>query len=168
MFKLLVEYSVEKKVKIIINENDIEKIISKNLKFVHLKNVSEINSEFIKLIYLYKMKNIIKVIFSENSYFLKKIIEYCDTDKKKRERTEKENKLLKEQLEKERTEKENKLLKEQLENERIEKENKLLKEQLENERVEQENKLLKEQLENERIEKENKLLKEQLENERVE
>ena len=73
IFILLVEYSVEKKFKVIINEKDIEEVInSKKSYYVHLKNISEINPEFIKLIYLYRNKNIIDVIFSENSYILKK------------------------------------------------------------------------------------------------
>ena len=80
------EYSVEKKLKIIINEKDIEEIISKNEIFGHLKNISEINPEFIKLIYLYKNKNIIEVIFSENSYILKKINEYFNNEKKEKKR----------------------------------------------------------------------------------
>ncbi|ORY66911.1 ankyrin [Neocallimastix californiae] len=101
MFKLLVEYSVERKIKIIVNEKDIEEKISKNLEFIH--------PEFIKLIYLYRNKNIIEVIFSENSYLLKKVIEYYDDVKKKIERIEKENKLLRKQLKKEKKARKNNL-----------------------------------------------------------
>ena len=86
IFRLLVEYSVEKILKIIINEKDIEELISKNEIFIHLKNISEINPEFLKLIYLYRKKNIIEVIFSENSYILKKIIEYIENEKNEKKR----------------------------------------------------------------------------------
>jgi len=120
MFKLLVEYSVEKKIKIIINEKDIEEIISKNLNFVELKKISEINFEFIKLIYLYKNKNIIEVVFSENSYILKKFIEYLENEKEKIE-----NDLENEKREKERIE--NDLENEKKKNKRIENENKIIK-----------------------------------------
>jgi len=120
MFKLLVEYSVEKKIKIIINEKDIEEIISKNLNFVNLKKISEINFEFIKLIYLYKNKNIIEVVFSENSYILKKFIEYLENEKEKIE-----NDLENEKREKERIE--NDLENEKKKNKRIENENKIIK-----------------------------------------
>jgi len=90
IFILLVEYSVEKKFKIIINEKDIEEIInSKKLCYVNLKNISEINPEFIKIIYLYKNKNIIEVIFSDNRYVFKKDIEYFINKKEEKERIEK-------------------------------------------------------------------------------
>ncbi|KAL6621103.1 hypothetical protein U3516DRAFT_661225 [Neocallimastix sp. 'constans'] len=130
MFKLLVEYSEEKKIKIIINENDIVEIISKNLKFINLKNISEINPEFIKLIYVYRDKNIIEVIFSESCFILKKINEYLENEKKEKKRIEKDlknekmkNKRIEKDLENEKREKEN-----------IENKNKLLRKQLEKER----------------------------------
>jgi len=123
MFKLLVEYSVEKKIKIIINEKDIEEIISKNLNLVNLKKISEINFEFIKLIYLYKNKNIIEVVFSENSYILKKIFEYLENEKREKERIEKD-------FEKEK--KKNESLEEHLKNEKKEKEK--IENDLENEK----------------------------------
>ena len=134
MFKLLVEYSVEKKIKLIINEKDIEEIISKNLNFVNLKKISEINFEFIKLIYLYKNKNIIEVVFSENSYILKKFIEYLENEK---ERIEKD-------LENEKREKEK--IENDLENEKREKEkieNDLENEKRKNMRIENENKIIR-------------------------
>ena len=84
IFKLFVEYSIAKKIKIIINEKSIEEIISKNLKFVKLKKISEINFELIKLIYLYKNKNVIEVEFSENSYISKKIFEYLENEKREK------------------------------------------------------------------------------------
>jgi len=122
MFKLLIEYSVKKKIKIIINEEDIEEIISKNLTFVKLKNISEISFELIKLIYLYKNKNVIEVVFSENSYILKKFIKYLENEKMEKERIEKD--LENKKMEKERIEKD--LENEKRENKRIENENKLL------------------------------------------
>ncbi|KAG4085023.1 ankyrin repeat-containing domain protein [Neocallimastix lanati (nom. inval.)] len=73
LFKLLVKYFKKNGIKLIIDENDIEKVISNSL--CNLKNISEINSKFLKLIYFFKNKNIIEVIFSKNSYFLKKINE---------------------------------------------------------------------------------------------
>ena len=77
MFKLLIKYSIEKGIKLIIDENDIEKMISENKKYssCKLKSISEINSKFFKLICFCKNKNLIKVIFSRNSYFLKKFNE---------------------------------------------------------------------------------------------
>ena len=130
IFRLLVEYSVEKILKIIINENDIVEIISKNLKFINLKNISEINPEFIKLIYVYRNKNIIEVIFSENSYILKKIIEYFDNEKKEKERIGKD--LENEKMKNKRVEKD--FGNEKREKEKIENENKLLRKKLKDER----------------------------------
>ncbi|KAG4107870.1 hypothetical protein H8356DRAFT_1285590 [Neocallimastix lanati (nom. inval.)] len=130
MFMLLVKYSIEKKIKIIINEKDIEKIISGNLNFVNLKRISEINPEFIKLIYVYRNKNIIEVIFSENSYILKKIIEYFDNEKKEKERIGKD--LENEKMKNKRVEKD--FGNEKREKEKIENENKLLRKKLKDER----------------------------------
>ncbi|KAG4081719.1 hypothetical protein H8356DRAFT_1756840, partial [Neocallimastix lanati (nom. inval.)] len=75
MFNVLVEYSKENGIKLRIDENDIEKIISIKYSDCKLNNISEINSKFIKLINFCKNKNIIEVIFSRNSYFLKKFNE---------------------------------------------------------------------------------------------
>ncbi|KAG4092973.1 ankyrin [Neocallimastix lanati (nom. inval.)] len=82
--KLLINYANKNKIVLEINEKHengnnpilwtIVQIISRNLNFVNLKNISEINPEFIKLIYIYRNKNIIEVVFSENSYILKKIV----------------------------------------------------------------------------------------------
>ncbi|KAG4098415.1 ankyrin [Neocallimastix lanati (nom. inval.)] len=71
MLKLLLNYSEEKDIKLIINEDVIKKIMAKNIYYVHLKNISEINTIYMYLIYLYKNKNIIKIIYSKNSYFSK-------------------------------------------------------------------------------------------------
>ncbi|KAG4102803.1 hypothetical protein H8356DRAFT_1377308 [Neocallimastix lanati (nom. inval.)] len=74
IFKILMEYSLKKKgIKLIIDENDIKEEISKNKYDInyHLKNITEIDSEILKLINLYRNKNKIKVIFSDNSYFIK-------------------------------------------------------------------------------------------------
>jgi len=76
IIKMLVKYSIENEIKLRIDENDIEKMISEEYLLCKLNNISEINSKFIKLIYFYKNKNIIEVIFSENSYFLKKFNEF--------------------------------------------------------------------------------------------
>jgi hypothetical protein len=76
VFKLLVEYAMEKgKIKLIIDENSVEELISKDYYFVNLRNISEISHELITLIYLYKNKDKIDVIYSENSYFLKRFNE---------------------------------------------------------------------------------------------
>ncbi|KAG4096038.1 ankyrin [Neocallimastix lanati (nom. inval.)] len=111
MFKLLVEYAAEKELKIIINEKDIKEIISKNLVYANLKDISKINFEIIKLIYLYRNKKIIEVIFSENSYILEKIFEYLENEKRKNERIENENKILRKQLKKERKARRNNIMK---------------------------------------------------------
>jgi len=47
----LVEHSIEKGIKLIIDENDIEKVISEEYSHCKLNNISEINSKFIILIY---------------------------------------------------------------------------------------------------------------------
>ncbi|KAL6632418.1 hypothetical protein LY90DRAFT_509151 [Neocallimastix californiae] len=90
MFKLLVEYSKENGIKLIIDEFDIENLISKNNENINLKNISDINIEFIELIYFYKNEIIIKVKFSGNSYFLKRLNEFNEDEKKDEEKTEKE------------------------------------------------------------------------------
>jgi hypothetical protein len=59
MFKILLKYSMEKKLKLVINENNIEDLISKKYNFVNLKSISDIKDEFINLICLFKNKNII-------------------------------------------------------------------------------------------------------------
>ncbi|KAG4095511.1 hypothetical protein H8356DRAFT_1427110 [Neocallimastix lanati (nom. inval.)] len=51
LIKLLVEHSIEKGIKLIIDENDIEKVISEEYSHCKLNNISEINSKFIILIY---------------------------------------------------------------------------------------------------------------------
>jgi len=84
MFKLLIDYSMEKGIKLIINENDIENLILKNDKDINLKSISDINNEFIKMIYLYKNQNIIELIFSENSYLLKKLNDFYENEKKRK------------------------------------------------------------------------------------
>jgi len=110
MFNLLVEYSIEKGKKLIIDENDIENAISKKYSFCKLKNISEINSIFVKLIYLHKNKNLIEVMFSENSYFLKRFKEInenkgIENESKNYEVLEIENEITKIKLENERKEK---------------------------------------------------------------
>ncbi|KAL6632402.1 hypothetical protein U3516DRAFT_656009 [Neocallimastix sp. 'constans'] len=77
MFKVLMKYFLENGIELIIDENDIEKEISENNYAIknHLKNITKINYEILKLINLYRNKNQIKVIFSDNSYFLKHIIQ---------------------------------------------------------------------------------------------
>jgi len=75
MFKLLIKYSIEKGIKLIIDENDIEKMISEKNPLCKFKNILKINSKFIELINFCKNKNIIEVIFSRNSYFLKRFNE---------------------------------------------------------------------------------------------
>ncbi|KAL6604309.1 hypothetical protein U3516DRAFT_759029 [Neocallimastix sp. 'constans'] len=76
MFKMLVKYSIEKGIKLIIDENDIAEMISEEYYLCELNNISEINSKFIELIYFCNNKNIIEVIFSVNSYFWKKFREF--------------------------------------------------------------------------------------------
>jgi hypothetical protein len=162
MFKMLVEYSIEKGIKLRIDENDIENMISVNKKYKlgNLKNFSEINSKLIKLIYFYKNKNIIEVIFSRNSYFLKRFKEFNENKGRENESRnyvilEIENEITEIELEKEKKEKEKikkeneimriELEKEKKEKEKIKKDNDLLRIELEEERrikVEQENKKL--------------------------
>jgi len=106
MFKLLVKYSIEKGIKLIINENDIEEMISEEYYLCKLKNISEINFKFIELINFCKNKNIINVIFSKNSYFLKKFKEFnenkrIENESKKYEVLEIENEIKKIELEEE-------------------------------------------------------------------
>jgi len=127
MFKLLVEYSIEKGIKLRIDENDIEKMISKKYSLCKLNNISEINSKFIKLIYFCKNKNIIEVLFSRKSYFLKRFNEINKNEKIKNENRdyevlEIENEITEIKLEKEKKEKEK--IKKDLELLRIEKEKK--------------------------------------------
>jgi len=119
MFKLLVEYSIEKGIKLRIDENNVEKEISEKFSFCKLKNISEINSKFIELIYFCKNKNIIKVIFSKNSYFLKRFNEIDNNKKIEYESNdyeilEIENELMKIKLEKKRK------IKEEKENQKLE------------------------------------------------
>jgi len=125
MFKILMKYSVEKGIKLIIDENVVEKKFSEKIYDInyHLKNITEIDSEILKLIYLYKNENKIKVIFSNNSYFLKKFNEFnkekVKDDKLMKEELEIEMKM-KVKIEKEIKEKE--LIKKELEKEIKEKE----------------------------------------------
>ncbi|ORY20033.1 hypothetical protein LY90DRAFT_517128 [Neocallimastix californiae] len=105
MFNLLVEYSIEKGKKLIIDEIDIENAISEKYSFCKLKNISEINSIFVKLIYLCKNKNLIEVMFSENSYFLKRFKEINENKRIENE------KLKEEKNEKEKIRKDNELMK---------------------------------------------------------
>ena len=156
MFELLVKYSIEKGIKLIIDENDIEKMISENKKYssCKLKSISEINSKFFKLICFCKNKNLIKVIFSRNSYFLKRFKEINENKRKGNESKdydvlEIENKIKKIELEKEKKEKE-----------KIRKENEIKKIELEEEKKEKEKK------EKEKIRKENELMKIELEKQR--
>jgi len=81
IFKLLINYGVEKNNKLIINENDIKKVISKNLEFVHLKNITKINIQFLKLITLYKSENKIEIIYSKKSKLSKLINEIIKNEK---------------------------------------------------------------------------------------
>jgi ankyrin repeat protein len=60
MFKVLVEYSLEKGIKLIIDENHIKELISKHYNFVNLNKISDIPDEFIKFIHLNKNQNIIE------------------------------------------------------------------------------------------------------------
>jgi len=127
IFKMLVKYSLEKEIKLIIDENDIEEMISKHSSFCELKNISEINSKFIKLIYFCKNKNIIEVIFNRNNYFLKRFNEFNENKRKGNESKdyvvlEIDNEITKIELEKEKKEKEK--IKKDLEFLRIEKEKK--------------------------------------------
>jgi len=177
MFELLVKYSIEKGIKLIIDENDIEKMISENKKYssCKLKSISEINSKFFKLICFCKNKNLIKVIFSRNSYFLKRFKEINENKRKGNESKdydvlEIENKIKKIELEKEKKEKEkirkeNEIKKIELEEEKKEKEKK------EKEKIRKENELMKIELEEdkkekEKIRKENELMKIELEKQR--
>ncbi|ORY20030.1 ankyrin [Neocallimastix californiae] len=127
MFELLVEYSIEKGIKLIIDENDIEKVISENKKYAlsQLKNISEINSKFFKLIYYCKNKCIMEVILSRNSYFLKRFNEFnenkgIENESKDDEVLEIKNEIRKIEFEKDKKEKEKK------ENEKIGKENDIM------------------------------------------
>ena len=97
-------------------------MISENKKYAlsQLKNISEINPKFIKLLCYYKNKNIIRVRFSENSYFLKIFNEISETKRKNYNILEIENKSMKIELEKEKKAKE-----------KIEKENEIMKVELE-------------------------------------
>ncbi|KAG4095854.1 hypothetical protein H8356DRAFT_1292637 [Neocallimastix lanati (nom. inval.)] len=122
MFKLLVKYSIEKGIKLIIDENDIEKMISEKYYLCKLRNISEINSKFIELIYFYKNKNIIKVIFSRNSYFLKKFNEINENERIENEIESMIKESEKERRAKEKIKKENELKKKELEDERKKKE----------------------------------------------
>jgi len=122
MFKLLVKYSIEKGIKLIIDENDIEKMISEKNYLCKLRNISEINSKFIELIYFYKNKNIIKVIFSRNSYFLKKFNEINENERIENEIESMIKESEKERRAKEKIKKENELKKKELEDERKKKE----------------------------------------------
>jgi len=151
MFNVLVKYSIEKGIKLIIDENNIEEIIVIKNYLCKLKNISEINSKFIKLIYFCKNKNIIEVIFSKNSYFLKKFNEInknkgIENEIKDHVIFEIENVLMKIELEEERREKE-----------KIRKENEIIKIELEEERKEKkirkDLKLLRIELEEEKMEK---------------
>jgi len=179
MFELLVKYSIEKGIKLIIDENDIEKMISENKKYssCKLKSISEINSKFFKLICFCKNKNLIKVIFSRNSYFLKRFKEINENKRKGNESKdydvlEIENKIKKIELEKEKKEKEkirkeNEIKKIELEEEKKEKEKK------EKEKIRKENELMKIELEEdkkekEKIRKENELMKIELEEDKKE
>jgi len=179
MFELLVKYSIEKGIKLIIDENDIEKMISENKKYssCKLKSISEINSKFFKLICFCKNKNLIKVIFSRNSYFLKRFKEINENKRKGNESKdydvlEIENKIKKKEKEKEKKEKEkirkeNEIKKIELEEEKKEKEKK------EKEKIRKENELMKIELEEdkkekEKIRKENELMKIELEEDKKE
>ncbi|KAG4081868.1 hypothetical protein H8356DRAFT_1288696 [Neocallimastix lanati (nom. inval.)] len=122
MFKLLVKYSIEKGIKLIIDENDIEKMISEKYYLCKLRNISEINSKFIELIYFYKNKNIIKVIFSRNSYFLKKFNEINENERIENEIESMIKESEKERRAKEKIKKENELKKKEWEDERKKKE----------------------------------------------
>ena len=127
MFKMLVEYSIEKGIKLRIDENDIEKMISKKYYLCKLKNISKINYKFIELINFCKNKNIIEVIFSRKSYFLKKFNkinknERIENENRDYEVLEIENEITEIKLEKEKKEKEK--IKKDLELLRIEKEEK--------------------------------------------
>jgi len=107
MFNLLVEYSIEKGKKLIIDENDIENAISEKYSFCKLKDISEINFIFVKLTYLWKNKNLIEVMFSENSYFLKRFNEFnenkrIENESKNYEVLEIENEITKIKLENQR------------------------------------------------------------------
>jgi len=130
MFKMLVKYSIEKGIKLIIDENDIAEMISEEYYLCELNNISEINSKFIELIYFCNNKNIIEVIFSVNSYFWKKFREFnenkgIENERKKYEVLEIENEIKKIELEEERKE-----------NEKIRKDLKLLRIELEEEKKE--------------------------------
>jgi len=157
MFKMLVKYSIEKGIKLIIDENDIAEMISEEYYLCELNNISEINSKFIELIYFCNNKNIIEVIFSVNSYFWKKFREFnenkgIENERKKYEVLEIENEIKKIELEEERKE-----------NEKIRKDLKLLRIELEEEKKEKKKirkhlKLLrieKEKKENKKLEKKN-------------
>jgi ankyrin repeat protein len=93
MFKILLKYSMEKKLKLVINENNIEDLISKKYNFVNLKSISDIKDEFINLICLFKNKNIIEVICSGNSYLLKKFNEFNENEKKKKQNNDGKEKI---------------------------------------------------------------------------
>jgi ankyrin repeat protein len=91
LFKLIVIYAVEiRKVRLKIHEEEIIKVISKNLDYVHLKELSDISNEFMKLLYRYDEKKLITIKYSKNSYYFlnyyKKISEQIEKKKKEREK----------------------------------------------------------------------------------
>ncbi|KAL6626038.1 ankyrin, partial [Neocallimastix sp. 'constans'] len=102
IFKMLVNYAKNNSIKLLLNENDIEKVISKNVYYVHLKSISEVNSKFKGLIYLYKTKNIIEIIFSENNYFLKRFIESSENEEEEKRKLIMKRKKIMEEVKMER------------------------------------------------------------------
>jgi ankyrin repeat protein len=89
------EYAKEKDVKLKINENDIEKVISKNLNNVKIKKISEIKNKFINRLYKYKNENIIEINYSKNGCLKKRIEKFIEERKnKKNEKNRNYNEIL--------------------------------------------------------------------------
>ncbi|KAL6631929.1 ankyrin [Neocallimastix sp. 'constans'] len=77
--------------KLKINEQDIENAISSNYYGnSNLKDISKINIEFIRLLYDYKNKNIIEIIFNENGELSKKFNELSIQEKIEENKIKKE------------------------------------------------------------------------------
>ncbi|KAL6625923.1 ankyrin [Neocallimastix californiae] len=90
MFKSLLYYIKEKNIRLVINENDIENVISNNNGNYNIKDVSEINIEFIKLLHKYKSIDQIKIIFSEKSKLLEMFNEVSNNEKIEEEKMKNE------------------------------------------------------------------------------
>eukprot|EP00833_Pecoramyces_ruminatium_P010071 jgi/Orpsp1_1/1184103/evm.model.c7180000088024.1 len=79
MVKLILNYANKINTILNISEKDIEHIITRNLFFIPLKNISNIDKEIIKLLYIYKKEHKIEIIFNVNSELLTKFEEVSNT-----------------------------------------------------------------------------------------